>query len=125
MSAAITGGNPQRVLDLAAGGLLRALACPLLLDELGGVLARDKFLRWGTREQFDRFQAHVRGLVEIVDDPTDVPAVTSDRNDDYLIALAREVHADAICSGDRDLADVVQIQVLTPAELLRRFIEHD
>jgi predicted nucleic acid-binding protein len=125
VSAAITGGNPQRVLDLASTGALRLVACPFLLEELAGVLAREKFLRWGDRAQFDRFLADVRGLADMAGDPTDVPAVTRDRNDDYLVALARAAHADAICSGDGDLTAVAEIEVLTPAELLARFIEHD
>ena len=55
VSAAIAAGNPQLVVELAAVGAIRVLACPLLLDELERVLSRDRFLRWRTREQLDRF----------------------------------------------------------------------
>lgn len=75
-------------MDLASAGALRLVACPLLLDELDRVLARERFLRWRSRDQLDRFVADLRALADIVDDPTDVPSVTRDPDDDYLVALA-------------------------------------
>jgi predicted nucleic acid-binding protein len=39
-----------------------------------------------------------------VADPTDQPATTRDRKDDYLVALARNEGVDAIVSGDHDLS---------------------
>lgn len=123
VSAAIAGGNPYRVVELASGGLIRLVASPRLLDELRGVLARDKFLRWRTREQLDRFVADIEVLVEPAPDPVDVPAVSRDPNDDYLVALAADTGADVLCSGDRDLRDVAGIVVRTPAELVRTVLE--
>ncbi len=104
VSAAIAGGNPLRVVELASGGLIGLVASPRLLDELRGVLARDKFLRWRTREQLDRFVAAIEVLVEAVPDASEVPAVSRDPNDDYLVALAAGASADVLCSGDRDLS---------------------
>lgn len=123
VSAAIAGGNPFRVVELASGGLVGLVASPRLLDELGGVLARDKFLRWRTREQLDRFVADIAVLVESAADPVDVPAVCRDPNDDYLVALAAEAGVDVLCSGDRDLRDVAGVVVRTPAELVRAVLE--
>lgn len=100
VSAVITGGTSRRVLDLGVAGRIRVIASPLLLDELRRVLAREHFLRWRSRQDLDQF------LVDIS-------------------AIARAAEADAICSGDGDLADVAGIEVLAPAALLRRFIEHD
>jgi hypothetical protein len=62
VSAAIASGNPQRIVDLAALGAIQLVACPHLLNELEAVLARDRFLRWRTREQLDRFVADLRIL---------------------------------------------------------------
>jgi putative PIN family toxin of toxin-antitoxin system len=118
-SAAIAGGNPFRVVELASGGLIGVVASPRLLDELRGVLARDKFLRWRTREELDRFVTDIEGLVEPAADPVDVSVVSRDPNDDYLVALVAETGADVLCSGDRDLRDVPGVVVRTPAELVR------
>jgi uncharacterized protein len=119
VSAAIAGGNPSRVVELASGGFIGLVASPRLLDELRGVLARDKFLRWRTREELDRFVADIEVLVEPAPDPVEVPAVSRDPNDDYLVALAVDAGADVLCSGDRDLRDVADAVVQTPAELVR------
>ena len=50
--------------------------------------------------------------------PGSVEATTRDRNDDYLVALARTESADFIVSGDRDLTEWAEQQppVVTPAE---------
>lgn len=123
ISAAIAGGHPQRVVDLAAAGTIRLLACPLLLDELESVLARDRFLHWRTREELDRFVADIRVLAEMLRDPREVPAVTRDPDDDYLVAFALEAAADVLCSGDLDLLDVSSVIVRSPAELVRESLE--
>lgn len=123
VSAAIARGNPYRVVELASGGLITLVASPRLLDELRGVLARDKFLRWRTREELDRFVANIELLVEPAADPVDVPAVSRDPNDDYLVALADECGADVLCSGDLDLQDVIGTVVRTPAELVREVLD--
>ena len=122
ISAAIAGGNPQRLVELAAVGAVRLVACPLLLEELRRVLARDRFLRWRTRGELDRFVADVRQLVELRADPTDIRASTRDPDDDYLVALAIEAEVDAVCSGDLDLQGVGDIIVLSPVELLREVL---
>jgi predicted nucleic acid-binding protein len=85
-------------------------------------LARERFLRWRTREQLDRFVADIRVLAHRLPDPTDVPAVSRDPNDDYLIALFRAAEADVLCSGDGDLAAVDGLEVLSPRDLLNRLV---
>jgi putative PIN family toxin of toxin-antitoxin system len=123
ISAAIAGGNPQRVVELASYGVIRLVACPLLLDELETRLARDKFLRWRTREQLTRFAADVRALAETAPNPAEIPAVTRDPNDDYLVALAHAAGANGLCSGDADLRAVSGLTVWTPAELVRYVLD--
>ncbi len=120
ISAAIAGGNPQRIVEFASVGVLRLVACPQLHHELEAVLGRDQFLRWRTREQLDRFTADLRALVERVPDPDEIVATTRDPKDDYLVALVRSSNADGLCSGDADLQAVAGITVWTPAQLVRR-----
>ena len=54
---------------------------------------------------------------ELVADPEQVHPVTRDRNDDYIVSLARSHKADYIVSGDRDLLDWVEQSppVIAPA----------
>jgi len=62
------------------------------------------------------------GGAVLVRDPDEVPAVTADPDDDYLIALAVAAAADALVSGDKHLTDLGDppVPVLTPRELLDR-----
>lgn len=122
ISAAIARGNPHRVVDLAASGLVTIVASPLLIEELRTVLARDKFLRWRTREELDRFVADIEQLAEPAPDPIEAPAVCRDPHDDYLVALFHETDADALCSGDQDLHDVGDITVWTPVALVHEVL---
>lgn len=120
VSAAIARGAPRGLVDLVAAGVIQMVSCPRLHEELEGVLARERFLRWRSREELDRFVADLRVLAHQAADPTDVPNVTRDPNDDYLVALFRAEYADVLCSGDGDLTAVVDLDVLTPRELLDR-----
>lgn len=124
VSAAIAGGNPQRVVDLAAAGIIHLVTCPRLLAELETVLARDRFLRWRSRDQLTRFVGDIRILAQTVPDPTEVPVVTRDPNDDYLVALVVAADADVLCSGDGDFSNIADVTVLSPAQLIARVL-HD
>ncbi|MHB8289768.1 MAG: putative toxin-antitoxin system toxin component, PIN family [Acidimicrobiales bacterium] len=95
------------------------IVCPMLLAELEGVLAREKFARIGketTRLTIDRLRTDAIPA----NDPAIVAGVTSDPNDDYLIALASQTEADGIVSGDPHLqsASGISIPVYTPADFL-------
>lgn len=65
VSAAISNGASRRIVQLAAAGGFQMVACPRLLDELGGVLRREKFEKHRTREDLDRFE-RIGGQVEVV-----------------------------------------------------------
>lgn len=58
-----------------------------------------------------------------VGDADDIPTVTRDPDDDYLVALARKSDADVLVTGDRDLLDLEQIdvEVLAPREFVEQF----
>jgi len=56
----------------------------------------------------------------MVGDPDPVPVVTRDPADDYIVALARQEHVDAIVSVDLDLLDagLQDLPVWTPRQLV-------
>lgn len=118
VSATLTSGSPRRVVDLVRVGAVQMISCPQLHAELEGVLARERFLRWRTREQLDRYAADLRTMAHQVSDPVDVPSVTRDPGDDYLVALTALVRADVLCSGDADLTQLSDVPVLSPRALL-------
>ena len=86
---------------------------PILLNELGEVLTRDKFRRYLSFDQCQRYISDIETLAEVIDDPISAPLrVTRDPNDDFLIALAYKASVEILISGDKDL------QVLKPSNLL-------
>lgn len=125
VSAAISHGASRRITEVAAAGGFQMIACPRLLDELHRVLQREKFLKYRSREQLDRFVRDIELLVVVKPDPESIEPVTRDPDDDYLVALARQHSANRICTGDHDFDDVTWPTVTTPGELLRHLASGD
>jgi hypothetical protein len=114
-------GPPAEVLDCWRAGEFDLVVSPKLLGELEDVLLRPKF-----RSALSELDArnYVDGLaVEavLIPDPDEVPAMTPDPDDDYLIALAVAAGADAIVSGDAHLTELENPP--TPVVKPREFIE--
>ncbi len=111
-------GNPAALWQAVRDDRLRLVVSPRLLAELAGVLRRPRFRRYATLEEVDAFVAEVARYGTPVADPDQPPRVCRDPNDDYLVALARAAHAQALVSGDRDLIEMADPDppVLTPAE---------
>lgn len=118
-------GNP----DAGPGQLVAAwrdrrfvmIVSPLLLAELGEVLARPKFQRWSGDDRGTAYVAAFAAQGEHNADPEDdVGGHVRDADDDYLVALAQTAKADAIVSLDRDLLDarLDRLAVVDPARFL-------
>jgi hypothetical protein len=121
VSAAVASGASAQLIDRwLTERPFEIVVCPMLLAELQEVLARPKFRQWIGESEARSYVERLRGEAETRPDPLDIPSVTRDPKDDYLVALAREAGADSLVSGDPDLtslADTV-LRVMTPRELL-------
>ena len=123
ISAVITSGVSAALFDRwLTDRPFDIVVCPALIGELRAVLARDRFRRWISVRESEIFVGRLEHEAERRADPTEVPAVTSDPKDDYLVALYRDCGADLLVSGDSDLLalDAEDVVVLTPGELLAR-----
>ena len=121
VSAAITpSGATAVVTDLVDAGIVIPIVSPKLLAELDGVLHREKFQQYLSPQEVEAYVSELTRRGEPWGDPSDPPAVSRDRDDDYLIAVAREAETDALISGDADLTglDLPDLPVLTPRQLL-------
>ncbi len=121
VSAAITpSGATAAVTDLVDAGIIVPIVSPMLLAELDGVLRRQKFREYLSPPEVDAYVAELARRGEPWDDLADPPTVSPDRDDDYLIALARAAGADALVTGDTDLIelDLPDVPALTPRQLL-------
>lgn len=68
-----------------------------------------------------RFLGEAVAVARDVPDSAEIPVVSRDPDDDYLIALAVEHRAERIVTGDADLLDVVDPPV--PVIGLRAFLD--
>jgi len=88
------------LIEAAAGGDVVIVVSPHLLDELSGVLRRDKFRRWISLEDAATFVDGIVLLARPHPDPAPaVSAICRDPKDDYLILLAEDVQAHLLVSG--------------------------
>lgn len=107
VSAAISSAGPPRaIVDAWTDERFELIASPAVIEELRDVLHRPKLRRWISLDLADAF---VDGLAQdamLTADPSALPGLSRDPDDDYLIALARATGADYLVSGDHDLLDL-------------------
>ncbi len=110
-------GAPAQLMSALEDGLFDAIVCPLLLAELRGVLQRPKIAQHVSRTTAEEFAAWLERIAVTVPDPGEVPRVSPDPDDDYLVALARIGHAQVIVSGDAHLLGLTSsgLRVLSAA----------
>jgi len=92
-----------------------------LLDELAEVMARPKLRKYGLNPEtasavIDSIltKGEAVKLMTVLD-------ICRDPDDNLLLSLAVDGHADYVVSGDKDLLDLTEIQgipIVTPAEFL-------
>jgi putative PIN family toxin of toxin-antitoxin system len=116
------GGSPDLIVRAWREGAFELVVSPQLIGELTDVLRRPKFSLQAAEGRAEAYIAGLAGDAIQIDDPQDSPAVSPDRGDDYLIALARAARADVIVSGDSHLTQLVDPTppVLTPRQFAER-----
>ncbi len=115
-------GAPARILERWTEGGFDVTVCPHLIAELERALGYEKLRPYVSEEDA---RDYVRTIVQssvVAEDPVDIAGVVHDRDDDYLVALARAVSAHALVSGDRELLvlDLPDLHVLSPRAFLER-----
>lgn len=101
------------------------LISPSLVEELSDVLGRDKFNRYVTREERERFLESLISESELVEITESVLACR-DPKDDRVLELAVNGNASFVVTGDDDLLVLNpfrRIQIVTAAKLLSLFDE--
>ena len=121
VSALITpAGTTARLLRAWEEGRFELIVSPVLLEELGTVLMREKFRSYVDEREARAYVALLRNQAIVVEDPAEAPRATPDPKDDYLPALADAAHAHVLVSGDPDLTETpgFSVPVLTPRHFL-------
>jgi putative PIN family toxin of toxin-antitoxin system len=116
-------GAPAALVRAWQDGLLEVVTCRHLIDELRRALAYPKLRSIVPPSVAEIFVRMLEEGSTQRPDPTEIPAVCADPNDDYLFALTRDAGG-ILVSGDRRVLEVTGtiVRVLRPdavAELLR------
>ena len=118
------GGTAARAVDHGLSWGV-PLVSEATLAELSDVLSRDRFDRYVTREDRQRFLRLLGGVVRVVPVTQRIVACRDPRDDKFLdVALSGE--ARLILTGDRDLLELHPfhgIEILAPADFLARPVD--
>lgn len=115
-------GVCSEIVELIEEGVFDLIVSTKLTGEFRNTLQREHFRRWASLERVDEFVTTILMEAEQCDDPANVPAITRDPKDDYLVALALASVADVLVSGDQDLTELTDapLTILTPRAFLDR-----
>jgi uncharacterized protein len=113
-------GAPAQLLLEIRRGAMELIVSSLLLEELEGVLRRDKFRRYVDLVTVGDFIDRLHRDATFATDPEGpAPLRSVDPDDDYLIVLAHSQNA-ILVTGDKHLFDLSGggAPILPPADLL-------
>lgn len=106
ISALLKAPFRQRLETVLFHSDVQLLISPALLDEFTRVAVRDKFRKYFTVEQALQLLELVRELAVSIQPHSEVKA-SPDPDDNFLLALALDGHADVLLSGNKkDLLDL-------------------
>ena len=114
VSGMIWQGAPRKLLEAAANGDITIFTSPVLLAELGEVLAREHLAsRLEQQRKSVERAIHAYAELAVVVLPQATPRVVpTDVDDDHVIACAVAARASLIISGDRDLLALGRADVI-------------
>ena len=127
LSGLVWGGVPRRLITAARATEVVLFSSVPLLEELAGVILREKFTKPLTTRgltALDLFNGYA-ALCRIVD-PAKIRRTSVDADDDAVLAAALAVPADLIISGDAHLLDLKTFQripIITAAEAINRIAQ--
>ncbi len=107
VSAAIGRGPSTRLIEqwMSGRASFEVIVCPRLIGEISDVLDRPRLRKRISADDAREFVEMISILPNQVPDPSEIAVATRDADDDYLVALAQELDASLIVTGDDDLLD--------------------
>lgn len=122
VSGLLWGGPPNQLLKWARDGVLEAIGCEEIIEEIRRVLKYKKFVKRISKLDTSPGQviAYFMNLVRFVPSPDSIPnVIPEDPFDNIFLALAFENDAVLIVSGDKHLLSLKEykgIQIVSPSE---------
>jgi putative PIN family toxin of toxin-antitoxin system len=107
LSAAVASPHSPvaHLMDAVESRMFEVVTSPLVLAEFRNGLAKPYFRERVAARRASEIVAAFESLAMVVPDRRVTPRVVRDPSDDFLVAMAQDVGADAIVTGDRDLLD--------------------
>lgn len=125
ISALFWSGPPNEILKCAEDGDIALAASIPMLEELSGVLSREKFKPLLERAgvSVESIQERVATLVALYPHNAKISIISEDPSDDMFLACAFAAQAPFIVSGDRHLLRLKEwqgIRIVTPKQFLQK-----
>ena len=127
VSGFLWGEAPRTLIEAAVEERIELFTCTALIEELAGILPRQKFAQRLAQKQLsisaliERYSA----LAEIVEPASLSGPVSPDPDDDVVLATALAAHADLIVSRDKHLRNLKhfhRIPILNATDALNKII---
>jgi putative PIN family toxin of toxin-antitoxin system len=117
--------EPRLIIDAAIDGRIELFTCVALIDELAGVLPRQKFAKRLSERQLSipAIVERYRILADIVEPAILSGPISRDPDDDLVLGTAIAASAELIVSRDKHLTNLKsfhRIPIVTPTEALAR-----
>jgi len=126
ISAIFWRGSPHDILKFAEEDKITLVSSREILEELFGVLQRDKFQPYlqQTQTNLPELIEHISSIVEVFSPLKKVSIIEEDPSDNKFLDCALSSGASFIISGDHHLLDLKEFQdilIVAPSQFLKRF----
>lgn len=121
VSALIAKGKPRKLIKKVEQQEVNLVLSNSLIEELSGVVKRDKFRKYVTLSNAENFVVEVRELSKIIDTKSQFEVIKQDPDDNKILNAAYDGKADYIVSGDSDLLNLKEfegIKIVTVSKML-------
>ena len=125
VSGFLWGNEPRAIIDAAIDGRIELFTCAALIEELAGVLPRQKFAKRLAEKQLSipAIVERYRVLADSVEPAILSGPVSRDPDDDLVLATALAANAEFIVSRDKHLRNLKhfhRIPILNATDALHR-----
>jgi uncharacterized protein len=128
ISGVIASGYSAKILDAARREEIKLITSIHMLEEFSDVISRRRITRKYPKatEDAEALLDFFRAFAEFVSGIPEEDQISSDRDDDFVLACAVDGKADYVVSGDPHLLDLKtynQIPILSPREFAKRVLK--
>lgn len=125
ISGILWDGNEARVIEKAEKGEVKLFMSPKLVEELEGVLKREKFTRKleGKESTVEQSVAKIALIATLIEPARKINIIKDDPDDNRVLECAVSAKAEVIISGDKHLLELKTysgINIMSAGDFLRK-----